>query len=359
MRTVRVNLSERSYDIFIGQRLLERLGELVRPLPLGSRCLIISDSNVEKLYADGTTKSLRAAGFETSVVAIPAGETSKTLQQAEQLFAACAAHKLDRTSFIVALGGGVVGDVAGFVAATYLRGINFVQIPTTLLAQVDSSVGGKVGVDLPEGKNLVGAFWQPRAVIADLDTLRTLPPREFSAGMAEVIKSAVIRDAALFTRLEDRLDALFNFDMDALGSVIARCCEIKAEVVAADERETKGLREILNFGHTLGHAIEAAGSYKTLLHGEAVSIGMTFAAQLSVKHATLAAQDADRLARLLARCHLPTEVPPEIPRVEILQRMKHDKKNRDGKLRFVLLKRLGEAVVSDSVTTNDLSEPLN
>jgi 3-dehydroquinate synthase len=349
MRTVRVNLSERSYDIFLGQRLLERVGELLHPLQLGSRCLVVTDSIVEKLYAERTVKSLRAAGFEPSLVAFPAGETSKTLHQAANLYAACAAHRLDRQSFIIALGGGVVGDLAGFVAATYLRGIQFVQLPTTLLAQVDSSVGGKVGVDLPEGKNLVGAFWQPRAVIADLDTLRTLPTREFSAGLAEVIKTAAIKDAALFARLEGKLDALFNFDVDALGSVIARCCEIKAEVVAADERETKGLREILNFGHTLGHAIEAAGNYKTLLHGEAVSIGMTLAAKLSVKHATLAVQDADRLARLLSRCHLPTEVPPEIPREKILQRLKLDKKNRDGKLRFVLLKRLGEAVVSDVV----------
>jgi 3-dehydroquinate synthase len=359
MRTVRVNLAQRSYDIFIGQRILERVGKLLRPLQPGARCLVISDANVAKLYAEKIATCLQAAGFSTQLSTIPAGEHSKTLAQASRLFAACAAHKLDRDSFIVALGGGVVGDVAGFVAAAYLRGIPFVQIPTTLLAQVDSSVGGKVGVDLPEGKNLVGAFWQPRAVIADLDTLRTLPPREFSAGMAEVIKTAAIKDAALFELLETKLDALFNLDTETLGNVVARCCEIKAEVVASDERETKGLREILNFGHTLGHAIEAAGGYETFSHGEAISIGMTFAARLSVQHSTLSSAEARRLTQLLERCHLPTAIPPEIPRDDILRRMKLDKKNRDGKLRFVLLKRLGEAAVSDLVTESDLLKTLN
>jgi 3-dehydroquinate synthase len=356
MRTVRVQLQDRAYDIFLGQQLLPRLGELLKPATLAHRCLVVSDENVARLYADKTLAALRASGYEATLVTVPAGESSKSLTQVAPLYAACAAQRLDRQSFIVALGGGVVGDLAGFVAATYLRGIPFVQIPTSLLAQVDSSVGGKVGIDLPQGKNLVGAFWQPRVVVADLDTLRTLPPREFAAGMAEVIKTAAIRDAALFERLEKSLDALFNFDMDALGNVIARCCEIKAEVVAADERETKGVREILNFGHTIGHAVEAADGYKTLLHGEAVSVGMKYAAALSVKHAGLAETDAERLVRLLERCNLPKKLPPKISAAEILDRMKLDKKFRDGKLRFVLLKRLGEAVVSDAVQEKNFSE---
>ncbi len=354
MRTVRVNLAERSYDIFIGQRLLERVGELLRPLKLGSQCLIVSDSNAAKLYADRTAKALRAAGVDSQLEVVPSGEKSKTLQQTERLFSVCAAHKLDRNSFVAALGGGVVGDLAGFVAATYLRGVQFVQIPTTLLAQVDSSVGGKVGVDLPEGKNLVGAFWQPRAVIADLDTLRTLAPREFSAGMAEVIKTAAIKDADFFAQLESKLDTLFNLDNNLLGEVIARCCEIKANIVASDERETKGLREILNFGHTIGHALEAETNYKTLLHGEAISIGMIRAAALSTKYLGFPKADAERLTQLLKRSNLPTELPAAFNPAQLIERMKLDKKIRDGKLRFVLLKHLGEAVVTDAVRENEI-----
>jgi 3-dehydroquinate synthase len=359
MRTVRVNLGERSYDIVIGAQLLSRLGQRLRPLNLGARCLVIADINLERLgLLRKTTDSLAAAGFKPMSVSGAPGETSKTLDQANIFYRACAAHQLDRDSFIVALGGGVVGDVAGFVAATYLRGISLVQVPTTLLAQVDSSVGGKVGVDLPEGKNLVGAFWQPRGVFADLETLQTLPPRQFSAGMAELIKTAAIKDAALFQQLEENLEALLRLDLETLAAVIARCCEIKAEIVAADERETKGHREILNYGHTLGHAIEAAGGYHQLLHGEAISIGMVFAARLSARHAGLCAAEVRRLTRLLQRCNLPTALPPEIPRDEILRRIRLDKKIRAGKLRFVLLKRLGEAVATDAIQEKDLLDTL-
>jgi 3-dehydroquinate synthase len=256
MRTVEVSLGPRSYSIIIGGKLLPKLGRECAKLPLGKRCAIISDSNVARRYAKAAAASLRAAGFDPVLITVPAGETSKSLKFVQTCCDQLARHRLERKSFIVALGGGVVGDLAGFVAASYLRGIAFVQVPTTLLAQVDSSVGGKVGVNLPAGKNLVGAFYQPRLVLCDLNVLGSLPEREFRSGLAEVIKYGIIWDAALFARLEKDLPLLLKKDSAALAHTVARCCQIKADVVARDERED-GLRAILNFGHTIGHALEA------------------------------------------------------------------------------------------------------
>ena len=347
LERLRVELGPRSYDIVIGGGLLARAGEFLAPLKLGKRGAIICDSHTETLYA----QPLKAALPGADILSIPAGETSKSMQQTAALLERMTGLGLDRKSFVIAVGGGVVGDLAGFVAATYLRGIAFVQVPTTLLAQVDSSVGGKVGVNLPQGKNLVGAFYQPRLVLADTDTLRTLPERELRAGLAEVIKYGAIRDADFFREVENGLP---------VGPrMVRRCCEIKAEVVGADETETTGLRAILNFGHTVGHALEAISEYGRWLHGEAIAIGMCVAAELSVKRSGLPAADAARIRALLAARGLPVKLPAEVTLARLLPAMRLDKKAEAGQLRFVLLKKLGEAFTSDAVTESDLEEAIN
>src|SRR5690242_13500228 len=282
MRIVHVPLGKRSYNIKVGAGQLSRLGVECAQLKLGPRCAVITDSNVGKQFARPALKSLSASGFEPVLITVPAGEKSKRVAMVEQCYDQLAAHRLERKSFIVALGGGVVGDLAGFVAATYLRGIPFVQVPTTLLAQVDSSVGGKTGVNLKAGKNLVGAFYQPQLVLCDLDVLNALPNREYNSGLAEVIKYGIICDAILFAQLERNLPKLLQRDASTLRTVVARCCEIKADVVGQDETEG-GLRAILNFGHTIGHAIENSSGYGKFLHGEAISIGQVAAARLSHK----------------------------------------------------------------------------
>ncbi|MFN0066831.1 MAG: 3-dehydroquinate synthase [Limisphaerales bacterium] len=351
MRRVNVPLGARSYDIFIGPGLLAGLGARCRRLGFADRCAMITDSQVGPRFADAAADSLRAAGFEPVTVTIPAGEKSKRLREVARCYDALAAHRLERKSFVVALGGGVVGDLAGFVAATYLRGLAFVQVPTTLLAQVDSSVGGKVGVNLPAGKNLVGSFHQPRLVLCDLDTLRTLPEREFRAGLAEVIKYGIIADAALFRRLERNLDRLLARDPAALAATIARCCELKAEVVAEDETEA-GRRAILNFGHTVGHAIEAVTAYGKFLHGEAISLGQVAAAWLSAQLAGLPEADVTRIRRLLERAGLPVTRRFSAPqRTRLLDAMRLDKKVSGGEALFVLAPRIGDTVWKQRVPT--------
>src|SRR4051812_5397280 len=283
MRIVEVPLDARTYSIHIGPALLGQLASQCRALNLGDKCAVISDRNVARRYARACMNNLKESGFQPALISVAAGETAKSLKVAQSCYDALSKHRIERKSFIVALGGGVVGDLAGFLAATYLRGVAFVQLPTTLLAQVDSSVGGKVGVNLKAGKNLVGAFYQPRLVLCDLDTLRTLPPREFRAGLAEVIKYGIIYDATLFEQFERAMDRILVQDPAVLEPIIARCCEIKAYVVSEDETEA-GLRAILNFGHTIGHAIEAISGYRKYLHGEAISIGQIAAARLSAMH---------------------------------------------------------------------------
>jgi 3-dehydroquinate synthase len=344
MRNVRVPLGERSYTIKIAPGLLARLGTECAALRLGSRCAVISDTNVAKHYARAAQHSLRAAGFRAVTITVPAGEKAKSLRVVGACYDQLAARRLERKSFIVALGGGVVGDLAGFVAATYLRGIPFVQVPTTLLAQVDSSVGGKVGVNLSAGKNLVGAFHQPRLVLCDLDTLRTLPEREFRAGLAEVIKYGVIHDAALFRCLERDMDKLLRRDVRTLTDVIARSCAIKAEVVGQDETES-GLRAILNFGHTIGHAIENISGYGKYLHGEAIAIGQVAAARISTELTGLPARDVARITELFRRAGLPTGIKlSAAQRRRLFAAMKLDKKVSAGEIKFVLARRLGEVV---------------
>jgi 3-dehydroquinate synthase len=342
MRTVNVSLGSRSYPIFIGGKILADLGRHCAELQLGRRCVIISDANVAPLYAAKAAASLRKSGFEPMLATIPAGETSKSLKMFQRCCDMLADHRLERKSFIIALGGGVVGDLAGFVAAAYLRGIAFVQAPTTLLAQVDSSVGGKVGVNLAAGKNLVGAFHQPRLVLCDLATLRTLSLHEFRSGLAEVIKYGIIYDAAFFARLERDLPRLLRRDSEILAQVVARCCEIKAEVVRQDETET-GVRAILNFGHTIGHAIEAIAGYGKYLHGEAISIGQVAAAKLSVRAAGLPVEEAERIENLFVRAGLPVGIKFSARRqTGLIEAMRLDKKVSDGQIRFVLARRIGQ-----------------
>lgn len=361
MRTVDVSLGSRSYPILIGGNLLPELGSQCAKLNLGKRCAVISDRKVAPLYAKKAMASLKAAGFDAVLVTVPAGETSKSLKNVQACCEQLARHRLERKSFIVALGGGVVGDLAGFLAAVYLRGIDFVQAPTTLLAQVDSSVGGKVGVNLPAGKNMVGAFYQPRFVLCDLDTLATLPLREFRAGMAEVIKYGIIYDRALFDRLERDLDLLLKRDAGALTATVSRCCEIKAEVVGQDEKES-GLRAILNFGHTIGHAIEAISGYGKFLHGEAISIGQVAAAWLSVAATGLPPAEAERIQALFRRTKLPLTIKlPPRQRTRLFDAMKLDKKVSGGQVQFVLARRIGEVEhgckVAPALIERVLSDP--
>ena len=356
MRVVNVPLGNRSYSIKIGPGLLASLGKECAQLGLTSRCAIISDSKVARLYARVARQSLAQVGFDPVLATVPAGETAKSLKSVQSCYDQLAAHRLERKSFIVALGGGVIGDLAGFVAATYLRGIPFVQVPTTLLAQVDSSVGGKVGVNLKAGKNLVGAFYQPLAVFCDLDALKTLPPREFRAGLAELIKYGIIYDSDLFDRIERDLKALLSKDQATLADIVARCCEIKAEVVSQDETES-GLRAILNFGHTIGHALEAVSQYGKYLHGEAISIGQVLAARLSAKVLGLPEMDADRIRSLFAKAGLPTEVNlSSAQRRKLLDAMKLDKKVTDGQIRFVLTRQIGKAKFGCSVPTAEIDQ---
>jgi 3-dehydroquinate synthase len=359
---VNVVLGSRSYAIHLGAGLLPQLGVLAAQTLRGRSALLVTDNHVSQLYGETATASLRAAGFSVSRTVVPSGEASKCGEQLFALYDAAKQAGLDRSGVVVALGGGVVGDLAGYLAASWLRGIAFVQVPTTLLAMVDSSVGGKTGINLPSGKNLVGAFHQPALVLADLDVFTSLPPRETRAGMAEVVKYGAIRDAQLFQTLEEHT-AVFSRpwkDLDAagralFGNVIARCCAIKAEVVAGDEREETGLRAILNFGHTLGHAVEKASGYGKILHGEAVAVGMVAAARLSARLTGLPAADVARLEKLLVQLELPVRA-PGLAWADLRAAMKLDKKAEGGVPRFVLLKQLGESVTGCTVPEEVLAE---
>ena len=358
MRTVKVPLADRSYPIRIGNGLLAELGPQCARLKLGRRCSVISDANVTRRYRKPALASLKAAGFDPLFISQPAGEKAKTLSNVQACYDQLAKHRLERGSFVVALGGGVVGDLGGFVAATYLRGIDFVQVPTTLLAQVDSSVGGKVGVNLPAGKNLVGAFYQPKLVLCDLDTLDTLPEREGRAGLAEVIKYGIIYDAKLFRRLERELPKLLAHDPATLTAVIARCCQIKAEVVGQDEKEA-GLRAILNFGHTIGHGLEAISKYGKYLHGEAISIGQVAAAKISQELSGLSAGEVARIEALFAEAGLPTQVKLTAAQTKrLLAAMKLDKKVSGGEIKFVLAQTIGRVITAQRVPEATIHQAL-
>lgn len=356
LQTVTVDLGERSYPIWIGNGFLPRIGQLLKNIGVGSRILVVTQPALEKLYGAMVMDSLDAAGIHAHMAVIPGGEEHKTLDTVRGLYRAALQAGLDRGSAIVALGGGVVGDVAGMAAATYMRGIDFVQVPTTLLAQVDAAVGGKVGVNLPEGKNLVGAFHQPRAVAADTATLLTLPDRELGAGLAEVVKYGLIADADFFRYLEERADALVNRGWQELAHVIRRSCEIKAYIVAQDEREAD-VRALLNFGHTFGHGLEAATEYSRFLHGEAVGIGMVAALRLSQRLGMVGEEAVVRGEALLQRLGLPVAAGP-VNMDAVWEAMGRDKKVLDGRLRVVLLDAVGQATVVDDVPEADVRAAL-
>ena len=355
MQTLNVALGERSYPIYIGGGLLERPELIVERLPQ-KKAAIITNSTVGPLYLARLQRALEDRGVAVVVLTLPDGEIHKDWETLNRIFDALLEHRCERGTALIALGGGVVGDLAGFAAAVYQRGVPFIQIPTTLLAQVDSAVGGKTAINHPLGKNMIGAFYQPRAVVSDTDTLATLPPRELAAGIAEVVKYGLIRDRAFFDWLEANIARLVKSDPDALAYAIERSCAIKAEIVALDERED-GIRALLNYGHTFGHAIETALGFGQWLHGEGVAAGMVLAARLSHRLGLIGAGEVKRIADILARADLPVAA-PELGLERYLELMGHDKKVQGGRIRFVLLERIGAAIVSGEVPRAALADVL-
>lgn len=355
MQSLRVELGERSYPIHVGAGLINHLPQYLPPMK-GRQVVVITNETLAPLYLDSLLQGLRE--YQVSSVILPDGESFKSLTTLDSIFTQLLERRLSRTVTLIALGGGVVGDITGFAAATYQRGVNFIQIPTTLLAQVDSSVGGKTAVNHPLGKNMIGAFHQPQLVLADTTTLKTLPQRELSAGLAEVIKYGLIRDESFLTWLEHNMDALLAGDEAALQHAILRSCEVKAEVVAADEREG-GVRAILNFGHTFGHAIEAAQGYGQWLHGEAVAAGMVMAADLSWREGLISETDVERVRTIIASAQLPVTGPADMSVELYLDKMAVDKKNLDSKLRLVLLNSIGNAIVTSKFDSTNLRTTLD
>ena len=356
MESLTVSLADRSYSIHIGPGVLSQ-SDLLLPHLTSAKVVTLSNSTVAPLYADAVSASLRDAGVESSRILLPDGEQFKNWETLNSIFDFLLERHCDRTSTLIALGGGVVGDITGFAAACYQRGIPFIQIPTTLLAQVDSSVGGKTAINHPRGKNMIGAFYQPELVLADTEVLSTLPDRELRAGLAEVIKYGLIRDLPFLEWLEENLDHLLARKPEALAFAIARSCKNKAEVVSADERE-KGERALLNLGHTFGHAIEAGMGYGVWLHGEAVAAGTMMAAELSFRLGWLDADDLERIEDLLQRAGLPTGG-PEMGTTTYLELLQHDRKVQNGKMNLILLEQIGRAVSTNSASAEHVSDAID
>ena len=356
MNTFNVELNDRSYPIYIGEKLLSQ-SKLITDHVHGDSVLIISNEKVAPLYIDKVLESCK--DYRCSKVVLPDGEKYKSLETMQTIYTALLENRFDRHTTLLALGGGVVGDMAGFAAATYQRGVNFIQIPTTLLAQVDSSVGGKTGVNHALGKNMIGAFYQPQCVVADLTTLDTLDDRELSAGIAEIIKYGLIRDNEFFLWLEEHMDELIARNAEALSYAVNRSCVNKAEIVAQDELEQSGTRALLNFGHTFGHAIETYAGYGNWLHGEAVACGMLMAAELSAMHGWLSSEDCQRIERLLDKAKLPKSPPTAMSKDDFMRLMAVDKKSRAGKLYLILLSSIGDAVLTADFEITLLDNLLN
>lgn len=363
---INVNLPEQSYEIAIpavsyanAPSSLDQLGQQMASLKLGKKVLLVSNPTILKHFGERAIASLTSAGFEVASCTLPPGERYKTLNSIQKLYDIALENRLERSSTMVALGGGVIGDMTGFAAATWLRGINVVQVPTTLLAMVDSAIGGKTGVNHPHGKNLIGAFHQPRLVLIEPDVLKTLPMREFRAGMAEVIKYGVIWDAELFAQLEasKRLDQLRYVKPDLINLILRRSCQAKADVVSKDEKEG-GLRAILNYGHTIGHAVESLTGYRLVNHGEAVAIGMVAAGQIAVELGMWQKEDTERQNALIQKTGLPTQLPTGVDIEEIIQALQLDKKVKAGKVRFVLPTEIGVVTVTDEVPSDIIRQVL-
>ncbi len=355
MKKVKVELGSNSYEIRIGADLLARTGLWLRERGFSGKAAIITDTTVKGLYVDALNQGLTIGGFKAAILEIPAGEEQKSLETAGRLYHELTGSYAERTTPILALGGGVIGDLAGFVAATYMRGVPLIHIPTTLLAQVDSSIGGKTAVDHGQLKNVIGVFYQPRLVVADINTLKTLPEAELANGLAEVIKSAAIRNKKFFDFLDINIEKARAFDTEILEMIVLETARIKAEVIARDEKES-GLRSILNYGHTVGHAIEAVSNFQ-LKHGQCVAIGMIAAARISNLMGKLDESDATRLTDVIRKAGLPTEM-PDLKMEDIIQAMKHDKKVEQDKIRFVLLKSIGDAFITDEVSPSLVEEAL-
>jgi 3-dehydroquinate synthase len=357
MERIRVELGERSYDIAIGSDSLGEVGEHIKSFGLSPKIVLVSNPTVFLIYGERVSVSVKKAGFNPFTVIIPDGEEYKDLLWVQHIYNELLAAKLDRSSALVALGGGVVGDITGFAASTYMRGISYIQVPTTLLAQVDSSVGGKTGVNHKLGKNMIGTFWQPGLVWVDVETLKTLPKRELLAGIAEVIKYGVIRDKELFNFIEANREKILNLDSNILTHIIKRSCEIKAEIVSKDEREA-GLRAILNFGHTIGHAIETVTEYKRFLHGEAVAIGMCVESRLSLMLGLIERDEVLRVQSVVDSFGLPSEMPEHIDMNGILSSIQLDKKAIAGELKFILPEKIGSVRIYKGVTEKSIKEVL-
>ena len=356
MEMIRVNLSRNSYNIYLDKGLLERIGDTLVKEKAPCKTLLITDTNIEKIYGNIVAESLIRNKFDVRIVSLKPGEDQKTLETAITLYDACFDHKLDRHSMIIALGGGVVGDISGFVASTFMRGIPFIQIPTSLLAQVDSSIGGKVAVNHPKGKNMIGSFYQPKAVFIDTDALSTLPAVEFVVGLVEVIKYGVIRNAELFEYIEKHLHDILQLNHTALLKIIADSCRIKTGVVEEDEKEVY-LRAILNYGHTIGHAIETLTNYNKYRHGEAIAIGMLYATKIAIGIGLTNNKVYERQVSLIKRLGLPLTI--DLKPGDIIKMLYTDKKVISGKLRFILPKKIGEVIISDQVTEEILYKILN
>ena len=352
MEVVNVELGDRTYPIYVGAGCLRELGSRLAETRCGKRVAVVTNSTIANLYVGPAVASLAAAGFDPAVIQIPDGEEHKNLAWLAFVYDRLIDAGVDRSGAVIALGGGVVGDLTGFAAATYLRGVPCVQVPTTLLAQIDASIGGKTGINHPAGKNLLGAFKQPRFVIADTDVLQTLPRREFVAGIAEVIKTGAILDEELFTLLEEQLPAILTQERDLLVRVVRACCQLKALVVSEDETEG-GYRAILNFGHTVGHAIESLTDYTTFLHGEAVAIGMVAAAKVSYRRGLCDEDVVRRITRLLERSGLPTEIPADLRGEPLALAMRTDKKAASGTIKFVCLESIGKTTF-ERLTCEDI-----
>jgi 3-dehydroquinate synthase len=342
MPNLTVQLGERSYPLHVGYGILPAAGKLLREAGLHGKVAVVTNPTVAELYLDPLSEALKQFDFEITPVLIPDGEEHKNLNSLSLIYDRLIGERFERKSCLLALGGGVVGDLAGFAAATFLRGVPYVQVPTTLLAQVDSSVGGKTGVNHRDGKNLIGAFYQPRLVLIDVAVLCSLPRREFMAGLAEVIKYGIIDDPALFKLLEGRLEKLIEFERPLLIEVVAASCAIKARVVEQDEREDD-FRAVLNFGHTIGHALESITGYTRFLHGEAVGVGMAQAAAISVRLGFCDQNSSERIRELITRAELPTEIPADVAPEKLIQRIEVDKKAAEGKVKFVMCAGIGKA----------------
>lgn len=357
MEKIMVDVGNNSYDIIIGKGILDDLGNYLLEKHKVCRCVIVTNPTIDKLYGSIVEKSLTDSGFVVKTLLVPDSETSKSLEIAQSLYEKLIDFNMDRESCIIALGGGVIGDLAGFIAATYMRGISIVQVPTTLLAQVDSAIGGKTAVDLSSGKNLIGAFHQPVLVLTDVETLKTLPENDFRSGLGEVIKYGIIADEKLFELVEGNIHQIFSKNVDILNEIVTTCSKIKAKIVSEDEKE-KGIRAILNFGHTLGHALETITNYKGYSHGEAVAVGMFFSSFLSLKLETITQNDFDRIKKILQNANLPICFKEPHKENDLIAVMQHDKKVKKDKILFILPKKIGEVYITDSISEMVLQQEL-